>query len=99
MVLGVDVLFRPRILWPSHQTGDFKCNGHPFTAPHKLCIAHYKLGSMRVNTDRLKPTLVTPGPPPAGVTVARSRHVITGGVVETVTHLPTAVAIRAWGAF
>ena len=54
---------------------------------------------MRVNTDRLKPTLVTPGPPPAGVTVARSRHVITGGVVETVTHLPTAVAVRARGAF
>ena len=42
--------------------------------------------------------MVTPGPPPAGVAVARSSHVVTAGVVETVTHLATAVAVGARGA-
>lgn len=43
------------------------------------------------------PTLVTTSPLPAWATVARSSHVITRGVILTVTDLAAAVTIRARG--
>lgn len=43
--------------------------------------------------------MVTTGSFPAGVAVAGTGHVITGGVVETIAHLATAIPIGTWRAF